>query len=206
VVVAWDGQHAEWAGEALDSIWAQHPQPSERVLVIDNPAGLGLLSRLAGDPRNRGWTVLHGAWGDPAAARNLGFAHTRSGWVVFFDADNVMAPGYVDAVCRAARSARPQVGILYPDIQYVGADLSGSGVWRVPDYDYWSLRGSNFIDTSSAWRREAVELAGCWPAGGGGFQDYALALEITRRGWTAQRREGPPVTMRLHEQRRLLAY
>jgi hypothetical protein len=28
--------------------------------------------------------------------------------------------------------------------------------------------------------------------------DYALALEMTRRGWTAQRRDGPPITMRVH--------
>lgn len=202
VVVAWGGQHPQWASEALASIEAQRPRPAELVLVIDSPAGLGLLSGLAAEPRNRGWTVLHGTWGDPAAARNLGLGRTRAGWVVFFDADNVMPAGYIDAVSRAARSARPQVGILYPSIRYVGEDLGGSAVWQVPDYDYWTLRASNYIDTSSAWRREAVELAGCWLPGKGGFQDYALALDITRRGWTAQRREGPPVTMRLHDQSR----
>lgn len=202
MVVAWDGRHAEWAGKALASIEAQRPLPGELVLVIDDPAGLGVLSRLPADPRNHGWTVLHGTWGDPCAARNLGLARTRAEWVVFFDADNVMAPGHIDAVIRTARSAGPRAGIIYHDIQYTDEDLNSPAVWQVPEYDYWALRANNFIDTSAAWRREAVELAGCWPTGRGWFEDYALALEITRRGWTAWRRGGPPVTMRQHNDSR----
>lgn len=202
VVAAWGGQHPAWAGEALASIEGQRPAADERVLVIDHPHGLDLLSRLPRDPRNHGWTVLHGDWRDPGQARNLGLSRTTSRWVVFFDADNLMAPGHLDAVGRAVRSALPRVGVVYHDIRYVTADLGDSGLWRVPDYDYWSLRASNFIDTSSAWRREAVELAGGWPVGCGSFEDYALALAVTRRGWVAQRRDGPPVTMRQHDHSR----
>jgi hypothetical protein len=199
VVVVWAGRFPEWASQALASVEAQRPTPMERVLVIDHPAGPELLPTLTQDPRNHGWTVVSGTWCDPAVARNAGMDRTSAPWLVFFDADNVMESGYIDAVHGAAGAAAPRVAVLYPDIRYVGPDLGVPSTWRVPDYDYWRLRAANFVDTSAAWRREALELAGGWPTGFAAFEDYALALEITRRGWTAQRRSGPPVIMRMHD-------
>lgn len=199
VVVVWAGRFPQWASQTLTSIEAQRPPPVERVLVIDHPGGIEATQTLAADPRDHGWTVLHGEWNDPAAARNAGISQTSAQWLVFFDADNVMAPEYLAAVGRTAAAADSRVAILYPDICYTGPDLDGASTWRVPEYDYWSLRAANFIDTSAAWRREVLELAGGWPTGFSAFEDYALALEITRRGWTAQRGTGPPVIVRVHD-------
>lgn len=193
VVVVWAGRFPEWASQALASVEAQRPAPAELVLVIDHPTASEVLPTLAADPRDQDWTVLFGSWGDAAAARNAGMEQTSAPWLIFFDADNVMESGYIEAVWRAVAVANPPVAILYPDIRYVGPDIGGENTWRVPDYDYWSLRAENFIDTAAVWRREALELAGGWPTGFGAFEDYALALEITRRGWIAERRPGPPV-------------
>jgi hypothetical protein len=51
--------------------------------------------------------------------------------------------------------------------------------------------------------REALELCGGWPCGFGAFEDHALALELTRRGWLAQHRSGPPIVMRQHATSRM---
>ena len=203
VVIAWDGRHPEWLSAALRSIETQIPRPAERCLVVDSPNGVPALSALSADTSLSGWTVREGCWGDPSAARNEGTAATASPWVVFWDADNIMPVGFLAAVREATQRANPDVGVIYSDIKYVNENLGKPFLWRVPDCDYWGLREGNCIDTASAWRREALELCGGWPCGFGAFEDYALALELTRRGWLARRRSGPPIVMRQHADSRM---
>ena len=203
VVVTSDGRHPEWLSVALRSIEAQPGKPAEQCLIVDSPDGAATFSALDVDLSPRGWTVRQGCWGDPAVARNEGMAATGLPWVVFWDADNVMPAGFLAAVHEAIRHAEPNVGILYSDIEYVDENLDNSVLWRVPDCDYWGLREGNCIDTASAWRRAALELCGGWPCGFGAYEDYALALELTRRGWLAQRRPGPPIVMRQHATSRM---
>jgi Glycosyl transferase family 2 len=198
VVVAWGGEHPEWLAAALRSVDAQVPVPAERCLVVDSAQDQAMTAARELAAASRGWTVRQGCWREPAAARNDGMAATRSPWVVFWDADDVMPAGFLAAVRREALRAAPGTGILYSDIEYVDDRTGHRSRWRVPDWDYWALRRGNYIDTASAWRREAVELAGGWPAGLGSYEDYALALEVTRQGWQAQRRPGPPIVKRLH--------
>jgi hypothetical protein len=194
VVVAWDGRHPVWMRQALASIDAQLPAAAQKCLVIDSADGENLRARLAAD----GWLITIGNWNDAAAARNAGLQSTDAPWLVFWDADNIMAAGFLGAVCAAIAGADPQVGVGYSDIDYVDEHLGNRQAWVVPEFDYWTLRADNYIDTGSAWRRMAVELSGGWPEGLGSYEDYALALELTRRGWRAQRRDGPPITMRVH--------
>jgi hypothetical protein len=203
VVVVSDGQHYGWLSVALRSIETQLPKPMERCLVVDSPDGAAILSALDVDLSLQGWTVRNGRWDDPAVARNEGSAATGSPWIVFWDAANFMPSGFLAAVQDAIQRAEPNTGIIYSDIEYVDEGLDNGSLWRVPDYAYWGLRESNCIDTASAWRREALDLVGGWPLGFGAYEDYALALELTRRGWLAQRRPGPPIVMRQHADTRI---
>lgn len=203
VVVASDGRHARWLSDALRSIQAQVPRPAERCLVMDTPDGTAALFTLDVDLSPQGWVIRHGCWGDPSLARNEGLAATSSPWVVFWDADNVMPPGFLAAVDAAIQRAEPDVGVIYSDIEYVDENLENPALWQVPDCDYWGLREGNCVDTASAWRRQALRLCGGWPHGFGAFEDYALVLELTRRGWLARRRPGPPIVMRRHATSRM---
>lgn len=205
VVVAWDGLHPEWLSAALRSLDAQVPAPSERCLVVDAPDAAARLSARDVASSLSGWTIRQGYWHEPAAARNEGMAATQSPWLVFWDADNVMPPGFLAAVHQATRSAGPTVGIFYSDIEYVDENLEHGSLWQVPDWGYWTMRKSNYVDSAAAWRRGALELAGGWPCGFGSLEDYALALEVTRQGWLAQRRPGPPIVMRQHSTSRSAA-
>lgn len=201
VTISWDGKEPAWLAEAVRSVDAQLPAARERVLVVDSPepeARLVELGQHGVDPGGRGWGLRTGSWLDPSVARNVGLAATTADWVIFWDADNVMRPGFLAAAEAATRSAGPEVGIVYTDIEYVDAHRQHPHRWGLPEYDYWRLRASNFIDTASVWRRGAVELAGGWPTGLASFEDWALALEVTRRGWTARKRPGPPVEIRRH--------
>jgi len=205
VVVVWGGEHPEWLAAAARSIDSQVPAPAERCLVVDcdRDAALADAREAVGGPD--GWVIRQGCWREPAAARNDGAAATSSAWVVFWDADNLMPPGFLATVRREIRTCAADVGIIYSDIEYMSENGQRRGLWRVPDWDYWTLRKGNYIDTAAAWRREALELAGGWPGGLKSHEDYALALAITRRGWQARRRPGPPIGKREHPASRTAA-
>jgi hypothetical protein len=205
VVVAWGGEHAEWLSAALHSIDGQVPAPEERCLVVDSADDQAIVTAREAVSSSGQWTIRQGCWREPAVARNEGVAVTRSPWVVFWDADNPMPPGFLAAVGREIRCCAPNIGIVYADIEYVNENCGNPSRWRVPDWDYWTLRKGNYIDTAAAWRREALELAGGWPVGLRSHEDYALALEVTRKGWMAKRREGPPIVKREHAASRTAA-
>jgi Glycosyl transferase family 2 len=190
VVVTCHAPYLRWLPELLDSVDRQTPPPAERVLVLDGCDG-----PRAVDGR---WRRVQGAWADPARARNAGLAVTRAPWMTFWDADNVMADGFVAAAERAIGAAPPEVGILYPDIQHCDEQLVPGQYWALPAWDYWGLRAENCIDTASVWRRAAAEVVGGWPEDTEGLQDYALALRVTSVGWMAAKLDGPPVLMRMH--------
>jgi hypothetical protein len=190
VVVVCHGDYLRWLPVALESIDRQRPRPTERVVVFDGceiPRGLRL-----------GWRAFRGDWGHPSPARNRGLAETVSPWVIFWDADNIMAPGYIEAVLKAVGSAPSDVGAIYSDIYYCDESMRLLSKWATPEWDYWSLRAENYIDTASAWRREAVDLVGGWSTRSSCFEDYALALDVTEAGWKARHRPGPPTMMRVH--------
>ena len=175
--------------DALAAVDRQVPEPAERVLVLDGCAPPSFI-----DAR---WRFISGSWGHPSGARNAGLAASRAPWLVFLDADNVAPEGYLQAVEQATFAVPTDVAIIYPDIQYTDEALRPRKLWRMPAWDYWGMRQQNCADTSSAWRREALELVGGWPEGQ--FQeDYILALKITAVGWKAYRLDGPAILMREH--------
>lgn len=189
VVVTCHAAYLHWLDAALDSIDAQTPAPGRRVLVLDGCQA----------PERPGWLIVRGGFGEPSSGRNAGLAGTDAPWVVFWDADNVMPAGYVAAVVHAATTVADDTGILYPDLAMCDAQMQDVSLRTMPEWDYWALRAENMIDTASAWRREALDLAGPWPSYvRHSHEDYALALDLTAAGWTARRLDGPAVLVRDH--------
>jgi glycosyltransferase involved in cell wall biosynthesis len=185
--------YLRWLPEALASIERQFPRPAESVVVFDGctpPTSI-----------NNSWKCITGNWRHPSGGRNAGVSATTASWLIFLDADNVVPDGYLSAVQRTVTDASPNVGIVYPDIQYSDEALRPTRLWKMPVWDYWGMRRQNCVDTSSVWRREAIELVGGWSLGEY-HEDYALALRITAAGWRAVRLDGPAIVMREHERGR----
>lgn len=195
VIITCHRPYLRWLPEALAAIERQAPPFVERVVVFDGC-----------EPPNSppdGWRYVAGDWGNPTEGRNAGTAATGAPWLIFWDADNVMPEGYAAAAARAIESTGSDVAILYPDIQLCDEHLVPQRLSKMPQWDYWGLRAENYIDTASAWRREALEIVGGWTnRNRDSFDDYALALDVTAAGWKAARLEGPPILMRMHDNSR----
>ena len=189
VIITCHAPYLRFLPEALESIDRQASGGLERVVVFDGCAP-------APDMPDH-WASVTGSWRHPSAARNAGISATTAPWLIFVDADNAASDGYLAGMHRAIANAPPEVAIIFPDIQYCDEFLRPRSLWQMPQWDYWELRRQNCVDTSSAWRREALEVAGGW-AVAEYHEDYILALAITASGWKAAHLDGPPILMREH--------
>ncbi len=197
IVLTCHGQYLQYLQAAVESIDRQIPQPEEKVAVFD---GCAAPQWLRARPS---WRIIQGNWANPNPARNVGLRQTRAEWIIWFDADDIMPDGYIAAMRQAISTVPRTVGIIYPDLYYVDQTLRLLYSRPMPEYDYWRLRRGNYIDTSSAWRRQAVEQAGGWDEDLPVLQDYTLALRITRLGWHGKKLQAPAVLKRRHGENRL---
>jgi hypothetical protein len=96
VVPAW-GAYAQYLPDALASLAAQHPQPS--IVVVDNASVPTLLAH-----PGRIRVVRTGRRLSMGAARNAGLDAVATPYVLFWDVDDLMYPGTVDALLTTIRS------------------------------------------------------------------------------------------------------
>ncbi len=115
-------------------------------------------------------------------SRNYGFTQVSAEWVVFFDADNYMSPGFLDELYVAART--------HPDLDFVYCDrvnfTDGDGSWHPePDgirksgpFQPDRLRRGNYVDIASLLR------SGSFPGFDESllrYQDWDLWLNVVLR-------------------------
>lgn len=191
VVLTCHDKYLKWLPECVRSINAQLPQPSEKILVLDGVQPVDVTAPLAG------WKIITGNWKSPNPARDLGLRSCTSPWIIFFDADNIMAPGMIMAMCRAIGKCDPSVGFIYPNLFDHDINLKEKKLRQFPEYNYWKLRSGNYVDTSSAWRRTALEQIGGW-SDSKSMDDYSIALQVTQRGWKGLHLPNPPTIYREH--------
>ncbi|CAG0969301.1 Alpha-D-kanosaminyltransferase [Phycisphaerales bacterium] len=90
----------QYLPETLDSLKGQTFKRFDLLIVDDGstePQTLALLERLKGE----GYTVLHKRNGGLGSARNHGFRHAKTPWVVPIDGDDVAHPRYVERLYEA---------------------------------------------------------------------------------------------------------
>ena len=155
------GHHLE---EAVESVLRQHVAGVEILIVDDGSTDdtVDVARRLiAGQPSGR-IRLLHQAnsGGNPAHPRNTGIAATRGEFVLCLDADDRLAPGFLER-CVGALETDPAAGFAYGDQHDFGGRVM---VHRTPPYDFSRLVVANFLSISSVFRREVWELVGGYDA------------------------------------------
>ena len=198
IIVTCHAPCMKYLPEALHSIDKQIPLPAERYVVFDSCEPIPGITKQ--------WRVLRGNWGHPSSGRNAGFNATSAPWLIFWDADNIMPDGYINHIQKRLGEIAQDVAILYPDIHYCDANMKPQRLWKTPEWDYWSMRAENCVDTASSWRREAIDLVGGWSTQSA-LEDYVLAQDVTAAGWKACKSMAPPILKRvLSESRSISRY
>ncbi|MBI1189908.1 MAG: glycosyltransferase [Tepidisphaera sp.] len=166
----------------LDSLWSQ-TRPPDEVIVIDDgssdPATREAIDRL-GHPS---LTVIRQHNQGLPRARNAGIARATSDWIIPLDADDMLAPTFIEAALHAA-SLDPGLGVItshmacfthspdQPELEYVPLG---------PDPEV--LRVLNCVSSATAMvRRELILAAGGYDPEMVAFEDWDLWCTLLARG------------------------
>lgn len=154
---------------AIQSVEKQNINFKNKIIVCDNMPPLNEI---------KGWDIIYGSWSNPNPARNEGLNRINSKWVVFLDADDFLDDGYFSCLNE---DIPHKIACLYPNIKYPDE------IFNTPEWNYWTLREYNFVDTSSIWRKDALISVGGWTNPNANLDDYYLIMKLSKNGWIAMK-------------------
>ncbi|HMB70143.1 MAG TPA: glycosyltransferase family A protein, partial [bacterium] len=178
-------EDGEFLPDLLNSLSRQTVTDFEVVLVDDysvDPITVELLDALQGAdglevfrlPRPCG--VIE--------ARNAGVSRLRAPVVACLDADDLVAPEYLEATLSELDRV-PSAGFVYFDYRMFG---TVEGRVRSPDFDVDRLLDDNYIVASAPFRRRLwEEVGGFWSGMWRGFEDWEFWVHCVARGWSGCR-------------------
>ena len=170
--------HGQFLVEAIASVERAARERCELVVINDGstqPRTLEVLDVL----RQAGYRIIDQPNSGLAAARNSGIRQARGRYVLPLDADNRLAPGFVESAIEVL-NAEPPTGVVYGDRLEFGAR---NGPLRVREFDLNALLWANFIDACAVYRREIWNACGGYDARAAVWEDWDLWIAATKRGW-----------------------
>ncbi|MEO1007726.1 MAG: glycosyltransferase [Planctomycetota bacterium] len=172
--------------ETLESIRAQTFGDYE-VLVVDDgstqPESRAMVDRLEREFDGDRWRVLRKPNGGLGSARNFGIRHARADLVLPLDADDILAPAFLERVVGAMDRdpGLAAVGTLVAFWSESPGEVTGS--WLPVGFDRDILCCDNWACNATALlRRDAVLAAGGYDERLTAFEDWDLYCALARRG------------------------
>jgi glycosyltransferase involved in cell wall biosynthesis len=116
-----------------------------------------------------------------SAARNTGTRYAAGEFVMYLDADDLLAPTYLERTTAVLRG-QPLVGFVYSGIRLFGHD---EHVWPSVAFDLRTLMVENFVLSHSVLRRMAWEQVGGFDTVHClyGLEDWDFWLRLAAAGW-----------------------
>lgn len=168
-----------WIGECLDSVLAQTYLNWECV-VVDDGSTDGTYAIAEGYAKQDSrFKCLRQENQGPSVARNTAVAHSQGDYVLPLDADDMIAPFYIEkAVSRMEE--RPDTTLVYGNVQVVGYE---NYLWQLPEYNYEDfIWGNTIIICSALFRRAEFDRCGGYdPAMRHGYEDWDFWLTLLNR-------------------------
>jgi glycosyltransferase involved in cell wall biosynthesis len=122
----------------------------------------------------------HDSGGTRASSLNAGASEAQTDWLIFLDADDELAPGYVGAMKRALEQHRGDGKVLFtPAVQVIRKGRPGTPVF----FDRGiSLRDDNWLIVGTMIHRDLFNEVGGFDDYPHGFEDWALWSKCFRVG------------------------
>jgi glycosyltransferase involved in cell wall biosynthesis len=124
--------HGQYLAECISSVRGQTEPDIEHIVVIDAATDNSedvALSAMGFVPNLRVWINKENR--GLAASQNIGIHYAESPWVLKVDADDKIAPTYVEEILAAA-DADPSRNVIFSPCQHFGARTD---VFRYPSFD-----------------------------------------------------------------------
>jgi glycosyltransferase involved in cell wall biosynthesis len=162
--------------EAVDSVLAQSFADWECIIVNDaSPDDTAKLASSISGQDARISNISAAKNLGLAGARNLGIQHATGRYILPLDADDKIAPGYLEEA-MAAFEQDSSTKLLYAKAAFFGNE---TGEWALPPYHYGLLFGRNPIYCSAIFKKEDWSRCKGYDAGlKKGLEDWDFWLRI----------------------------
>jgi glycosyltransferase involved in cell wall biosynthesis len=186
--------YGEYLAEAINSAIGQSYRPLEVIVVNDGSTDdtEAVAMQYAGDIH-----YLYQSNSGVSVARNAGIRTARGDFVVGLDADDTLAPDFVEK-CVNLLQAHPAAGFVYTQARFFGRE---SGQTRYPEYDPVRLKQYNFIHQSVLIRAPVVKAHMYDENFTGGFEDWNFFLTLAEHGVHGILLDEPLLNYRKHTDR-----
>ncbi len=170
--------------EAIRSVHAQTLQDVE-VIVVDDGSTDSYTLQVLERVREQGLAkVIRQVNRGLPAARNTGVRHAQGIYVCCLDADDTIAPTYLEK-CVLVLEQDPQVGFVYSWVRIFGDE---EGAWKMPLFDPGRLLVENIVSVAAVFRKRAwQEVGGYDEQMRSGYEDWEFWIRLTKRGWAGHR-------------------
>ncbi len=164
---------------AIESILEQTYTDIEIIIVDDGSTDEFTINKLRQLSLPNG-SVIFRKQGYPAAARNTGFEHAKGTYILILDADDLLAPSFVEKALQILEGD-DRLGVVSSHVLNFG---HAEAVWE-------PLGGGleNFIHKINCGSAALIRRAAWIDAGGfnerfvEGYEDWNFWIDITKRGW-----------------------
>ena len=184
--------YARFLPETLESVFAQTVQPYE-IWVMDDGSTDDTPEVIAsfGDRIRTKRLEGRGAYG----VRNDSLPLLSGNYFLNVDADNQLAPTFLEKTLALLQSSPPEVGYVYTQRSYFG---ERNGQSSFPEFDLEQLLLHNYVDMGALIRMEPVKRFGFDERFNRGCGDHAFFLKLAEQGIRGKRLDEPLLQYRVH--------
>jgi len=170
--------YGQYLNEAIDSVLAQTLQPA-KIIVINDGSTDDTKARLKKYEKNKLFEIIHKENGGVISAKNLGLSKSQTYWTLFFDADDVLMPDFLEKTVGRALDTGSDV--IYTDMELFGP--SEFAIFHAGAFSLPRLIRKNFIHNSSLMSTSMLKQVGGYkPIMKDGLEDWELYLSLAEQG------------------------
>nr|WP_309759704.1 glycosyltransferase family A protein [Flavobacterium sp.] len=164
--------------ETIESVMKQVYSSIEMIIVNDGSTDNSekVITSYIESKKITNITLINQANAGPSKSRNNG-AHIATGtYLMFLDADDLLAPTYIDS-CIAKLERDKNLNIVYTEGEYFGAK---KGKWNLPNFSIPNFLEANCIPISAVIRNEVFKKVGGFDENLGYTEDWDLWIRIVQ--------------------------